>query len=146
MKRFSIDAPALMTSALVLTTSDMMASQLNIDVSALMQSNSSRFSLFSSDNSRPYSLNKEVEVVKLWKAEYSQRFQKLSRMEAREELTIAELAELEELTQLRRVKKFPRTADEIIWQRKQQALTNSLLESLKKYVEFHEATNPATKS
>jgi len=143
MKRFYIDAPVVVTSALVLTATDVTASRLSIDASCLLQSNSSMFAAFGSVNSRSHTLVQSAEEPKIWKAEYNQRFEKLSRKEARDELTVAELAELEELTKLKRAKKSPRTADEILWHRKQQALTDSLLESLKKYVEFHEVTDTA---
>jgi len=83
----------------------------------------------------------EAVVTQHWSAEMAQRFKDLSRVEALGELTIQELAELETLTRLRRSTKYPRTADEILWSRRQNSVTSGLVMAVQKYVEFHKATN-----
>ena len=65
------------------------------------------------------------------------RFRHLARKEAGGKLVAEELAELEDLTRLRRTT-FPRTADQILWQRRQRNLTQLLISALEAYVEFHE--------
>ncbi len=52
--------------------------------------------------------------------------------------TPEEWAELDTLMALRREAKFPLSADQILWQRKQKSLTDNLLIALQKYAEFHE--------
>lgn len=80
---------------------------------------------------------KAIEVVR-WSAEKNLRFKELARNEALQELSIEELAELESLTRLRRFEKYPRSAEEILWQRRQQDITRALMQKLKEYVDFHE--------
>jgi hypothetical protein len=75
--------------------------------------------------------------IERWDAEKNSRFKTLAREEALRELSIEELADLERLTRLRR-ERYPRSADEILWQRRQQKLTQTLVEALQAYVEFHE--------
>ena len=81
-----------------------------------------------------------VEAVNVgrWGAEQNARFKELAHDEALRELSIEELAELESLTRLRRFARYPRSADEIIWERRQQRLTRGLVQALQAYVEFHE--------
>jgi hypothetical protein len=93
----------------------------------------------SKSNSTSSGLILEPAVVEGWTAQKNLRFKELSRKEALEDLSIEELSELNSLTRLRRFKKFPRSADEILWQRRQQKLTRGLLRALQDYVEFHEA-------
>src|ERR1035437_7549620 len=76
-----------------------------------------------------------------WSAKKNIRFKELARDEALRELSIQELAELDSLTKLRRFAKYPRSAEEILWQRRQETLTRTLVQALEDYVEFHEATN-----
>lgn len=78
-----------------------------------------------------------------WNPQREFRFKELSRSEALRELSIDELAELETLTRLRRHAKNPRTADEILWQRKQSRLTRDLVQALQNYVGFHEIAGTA---
>ena len=80
---------------------------------------------------------KAIEFVR-WSAEKNLRFKELARNEALQELSIEELAELESLTRLRRFEKYPRSAEEILWQRRQQDITRALVQKLKEYVDFHE--------
>jgi hypothetical protein len=95
------------------------------------------------ENSSGSGLNVEVNEIGQWNAEKNGRFRKLAREEALGELSIEELAELEALTRLRRAVIYPRTADEILWQRRQQSLTRNLVRALQAYVEFHETTHSA---
>jgi hypothetical protein len=73
-----------------------------------------------------------------WNAEKNARFKQLAQDEAFRELSIEEFAELESLTRLRRIERFPRSADEILWHRRQQKVTYDLVKALQVYVEFHE--------
>jgi len=74
-----------------------------------------------------------------WSAKKNVRFKELARAEAMRDLSIIEQAELEKLTRLRRFEVYPRSADEILWERREQSITGRLLSVLKEYVEFHEA-------
>lgn len=76
-----------------------------------------------------------------WSAESNLRFKELARKEAGGELSAEEWAELDWLSHLRRNSKFPLNADQILWQRKQKALTESLLKAIKDYVQFHEQSS-----
>ena len=73
-----------------------------------------------------------------WDAEKNSRFKVLARKEALEDLSVEEFSELESLTRLRRLKLYPRTADEILWQRGQQKVTQGLVQALKAYVKYYE--------
>lgn len=81
--------------------------------------------------------------TEMWTAEKSQRFRELALKESLEELPIEELAELEKLTRLRRSVQNPRKAAEILWERRQNRVTNELVRALQNYVEFHEDTRHA---
>jgi len=78
--------------------------------------------------------------VERWDAEKNLRYKALAKDEALRDLSIEELAELETLTRLRRFAKYPRSADEILWERRQQKVTRGLVQAVQTYVEFHEAT------
>jgi len=80
-----------------------------------------------------------------WTPHAAARFEELSRAEAFGELSAEELRELELLTRLRRFEKYPRTADEILWTRRQRNLTRGLVHALEKYVEFHKAAHSPEK-
>jgi hypothetical protein len=73
-----------------------------------------------------------------WSAEANLRFKELARKDAMDQLAAQEWAEFDSLLALRRDAKFPRSADQILWQRKQKAVTENLLNALKQYVEFHD--------
>jgi hypothetical protein len=79
-----------------------------------------------------------VPIAEHWNVGKNAEFRKLAEKEALGNLTPEEALELDSLTRLRRQKNYPRTADEILWHRRQQKLTRGLLEALKDYVEFHE--------
>ena len=76
-----------------------------------------------------------------WDSKDTQRFKELARLEAFGEITVQQMAELEALTRLRRRTKYPRSADEILWERRQGILTHSLIAALQAYVKFHETTD-----
>ena len=90
-----------------------------------------------------YSSNQTIEFqpANVWDASANIRFKELAREEALRDLTAAEIFELEELTRLRRIAKYPRSAEEILWQRRQQKITDTLLDALKDYVDFHQGAN-----
>jgi hypothetical protein len=73
-----------------------------------------------------------------WNAESNARFKELARAEAIRDLSVEELAELNALTRLRQAEKYPRSADEILWQRRQHNVTRNLVHALTTYVKFHE--------
>lgn len=78
-----------------------------------------------------------------WDAQNKSRFKELSRREAMGSLNTTELEELEMLSSLRRANNFPRSAEEILWQRRQSKLTRTLVDALQEYVKFHEPTSGA---
>ena len=80
-------------------------------------------------------------VHRWWSAEANLRFKELARKDAMGELTAHEWAELDSLLALRREAKFPQSADQILWRRKQKAVTENLLTALQQYVEFHELSS-----
>jgi hypothetical protein len=82
----------------------------------------------------------EPVTIERWTAEANLRFKELARNEALRDLSVEEYKELEALTRLRRFEKYPRSAEEILWQRHQQQLTQGLVKALEDYVEFHETT------
>jgi hypothetical protein len=83
-------------------------------------------------------LHVPVSPLDCWDAENNLRYKELARDEALRELSIEELAELETLTRLRRFAKYPRSAEEILWERRQQKVTHGLVQAVQTYVEFHE--------
>jgi hypothetical protein len=81
-----------------------------------------------------------IETVS-WNSKKNQRFNHLSREEAFRDLSIAELAELNYLGRLRRTALNPRSADEILRQRRQQQLTQQLTQAIERYVDFIQGPN-----
>ncbi|HZQ46074.1 MAG TPA: hypothetical protein VFC07_03605 [Verrucomicrobiae bacterium] len=79
-----------------------------------------------------------IRMRRRWGAAENIRFKELAHKDAIGPLTATEWAELNALMALRRETKFPLSADQILWQRKQKYLTDNLINALKKYVEFHE--------
>jgi len=63
--------------------------------------------------------------------------------EAVGELDAEEAFELELLTVARRAHHRPRSGDEILWEFEQRRITRTLLDTLSRYVEFYEGTDPA---
>jgi hypothetical protein len=74
----------------------------------------------------------------LWTEQKGRRFKELSRKECLEELSAEELSELDTLTRIRRYAKYPRTAEEILFERGANNVTNSLLLAIQQYVKFFE--------
>ena len=126
-------------SALVLSASQLVASGTTLSIPYSFVSNLPSTSLDSS-KIRQSSLTIAAAFHRTWGADANIRFKELARKEVMNDLTPAEWAELDSLAALRRQAKFPLSADQILWQRKQSALTKRLLEALKEYVEFH--SNP----
>lgn len=81
--------------------------------------------------------------AEVWDAEKNGRFRQLASKEAQAGLPVEEEAELDSLSRLRRTQKFPRSAEEILWQRRQQRLTHNLVHALQEYVQFHESPDPS---
>lgn len=78
-----------------------------------------------------------------WTAQKGLRFKELIRKNAAGQISIPELAEFKSLSALRRREKFPLNADQILWQRKQDIITDKLLSVLKEYAEFHNIPSSA---
>ncbi len=78
-----------------------------------------------------------------WTKSMAKRFRELARKEALGTISEAELAELEQLARDRRLLQHPRTVEEVLWETKQQAVTAKLVQALREYVEFHQATRSA---
>lgn len=142
MKVASISAKTLLSSTMFAVGTEAVTSEVNFVPAVIAQSNLTSITPHSFGFSFAVS-EKAVEAVATqeWNRQTAQRFKDLSRIEALGVLTIKELAELETLTRLRRSAEYPRTADEILWQRRQNSITSGLVQAVQKYVEFHEATN-----
>jgi hypothetical protein len=136
---FAVITTTVLTSAVFVDTPDIVSSGSNVLVESACESN--RAEAFANNmGTRSGASGISVEALESnhWSAEKNARFKELARDEALRELSAEELAELESLTRLRRQEKYPRSPHEILWQRRQQKLTRSLVEALKAYVEFHE--------
>ena len=79
--------------------------------------------------------------IEYWSAEKNIRFKELANKEVLDTISNEESKELDTLIRLRRSEKYPRSADEILWQRRQQKTTRKLVEILREYVELHETQN-----
>ncbi|MDH7502016.1 MAG: hypothetical protein QHJ82_04780 [Verrucomicrobiota bacterium] len=81
------------------------------------------------------------EQASQWTKAMAKRFRELVRKDAFGDLTNAESLELEQLARDRRNLLHPRTIEEVLWEAKQREVTAKLLEALREYVEFHQATH-----
>jgi hypothetical protein len=140
----TINADTLFSSANIVFGTDAVTSEYRIDLDNIAESNLTSFSMNSFGLS---SADSDVVVEPVdtehWSAEKGQRFKYLAENESLGELSIEELGELESLTRLRRFEKYPRTADEILWHRRQQKVTSGLVQALQMYVDFHEIPHNA---
>lgn len=75
-----------------------------------------------------------------WTETHHKRFHSLAVKEAIGKLTEAEGVELERLTVLRRQEEGPRTGAEVIHEFRQLQVTRELVNALRKFVDFYEAT------
>lgn len=134
----------IVNSALVVQDMGAMTSTTKIDFGFEVQTNAMTISVDVQTNETDVFVNAmnhwETET---WTAGKGQRFRELALKESLDELSIEDQAELEELTRLRRSAKNPRTADEILWERRQNRVTNDLVHALQNYVEFHETSHHA---
>lgn len=73
-----------------------------------------------------------------WTRAMAKRFRELAKKEALDTIAPREMEELERLTQERRILKFPRPADEVLWELNQRRVTADLIGALNKYVQFHQ--------
>lgn len=131
-----VSAGVGMGSALMLTASQLVASGTTLSIPYNFASNSSS-TAFNSSKIQQSALTIGAAIHHTWGAEANIRFKELARKEMMNNMTAVEWAELDSLAALRRQAKFPLSADQILWQRKQSALTQKLLEALKEYVDFH---------
>jgi len=136
-----IDAPTLVASTLVLAANSFTTSRMECELTQYSRSNLDLVPERVTKSAESPFVKQVADKVPFWKAEYSQRFQRLSRKEARGEISIQEWAELERLTEFRRAKKYPRTADEILLRRKQTGATAQLLAAIKNYIDAHTQTS-----
>jgi hypothetical protein len=144
MKKIAtLSANTLLSSALATTSINGVSSELIPHVEMAGESNKPDAPLFHIESTTRLSV--EPVEVDSWSAEKNTRFKQLAREEALRDLSIEEIAELEHLTSLRRFETYPRSADEILWQRHQQKLTRQLVQALQAYVQFHETTHSAPK-
>jgi hypothetical protein len=81
-----------------------------------------------------------------WTEELQKQFKGLAIKEALEEISSEEANQLEQLTVMRRSYQNPRTADEVLWEYEQRQVTEHLLETLQKYVQFYEGPSQAWRS
>jgi len=131
-----VSVAASIGSALALSAGQIMASGTTFSFPYSFVSNSPS-TTFDSSNIVRSSLTLGPTFHYAWGAEANIRFKELARKEVMDELTPVEWSEFNSLAALRRQAKFPLSADQILWQRKQNALTEKLLEVFKEYVEFH---------
>jgi hypothetical protein len=127
-------------AALVVHETGAVTSNTNIIFDFEVQSNTAivNVDVQTNENDKFVAFTDQWEIA-TWTAEKAQRFRALAVKESLEELPIEEQAELEGLTRLRRSAKNPRNADEILWERRQNRVTNELVQALQNYVQFHEA-------
>lgn len=128
---------ATVGSALVFSAAQAMSSETSFSLQYSYVSNSTAI-LWNSSSVQCSSLAVYPTLHQKWGAEANIRFKELANKYAMDQLTAREWAELNSLSDLRRQAKFPLSADQILWQRKQNALTDKLLSVLKEYVEFHD--------
>jgi hypothetical protein len=142
MKLAAISAKTLISSTMITAGSEAVTSDINDAPIFVVQSNFASISpeVFGFGFSSPSTIAPSVAPGQ-WNWQTAQRFKELSRIEAIGVLTVEEWAELETLTRLRRMAEYPRTADEILWQRRQNSVTRGLIQAVQKYVEFHESTD-----
>jgi hypothetical protein len=141
MNAIAVAADTVLSSAIITAEFNVMCSTLDTSVQIAAQSNIPEVSIDKSGGSSSgVSLTAGIVDVERWSAEKNVRYKELSRNEALGQLSVEELAELDSLTRLRRFKKYPRSAEEILWQRHQQKLTRNLVQALQTYVEFHETS------
>ena len=81
-----------------------------------------------------------------WTEQLQKQFKMLAIKEALEEISPEEASQLEQLTLMRRSYQNPRTADEVLWEYEQRQVTEHLLETLQKYVQFYEGPSQAWRS
>ena len=131
-----VSVAASVSSVLILGATQVLSSETTISLSYSLVSNSNT-AFWNSSNVQRSSLVLGPVVHQKWSAQANLRFKELARKDVMDQLTAHEWAELDSLSALRRQAKFPLSADQILWQRKQNALTDKLLSALKEYVEFH---------
>jgi hypothetical protein len=122
-------------SALVLNTASGISNETRISISYSDSSNSP--AIRSPSTGETSSLELMRKPHRKWNADANIRFKELARKDALEELTAEEWMEFDLLSTIRREAKFPKSADQILWLRKQKAVTQELLAALRKYAEFH---------
>jgi hypothetical protein len=132
-----VSVAASVGSALMLSATQAMSSETKLSLPYSFVSNSITTLWDSSKVQSSSSILGHV-VHQTWSAQANIRFKELARKDVMDELTAREWAELDSLSALRRQAKFPLSADQILWQRKQKAVTENLLNALKVYVEFHD--------
>jgi hypothetical protein len=137
----TINVDTTFSSSMIMAAPNIVSSEQDVafDLNSRSNDTNVRFDLVTDDMTS--GLVAEAPNVECWNPKKGLRFKALARGEAIRDLSIEELAELESLTRLRRFEKNPRTADEILWHRRQQKLTQSLVQALEKYVDFHETSN-----
>jgi len=139
MMTHAFGASTFVSSAMALAAPDVVTSGAATVVEAVAQSNTLEACVGGNQVGFGVSgLEAEAVDVGHWSATKNARFKELARNEALTGLSIEDFAELETLTRLRRFEKYPRSADEILWQRRQQKVTRGLVEALEAYVHFHE--------
>lgn len=132
-------AGTILSSAMVAAVPNTVSSMPSIQIATITGANKPE-AIVSCFQMEPVVPDRRIKplVVNHWSSEKDTRFRELVRKEALQEVSVEESAELEVLTRLRRAEKYPRSADEILWQRRQQSLTRDLVQALQAYVEFHE--------
>ena len=131
-----ISFAASVGSALMLSAPRMMSTETTVAYQCNFVSNSSA-TIWDSSKFSQSSLILGPNVHEKWGAATNIRFKELAHKDVMDQLTPSEWAKLDSLSALRREALFPRNADQILWQRKQNAITDKLLSALKEYVEFH---------
>jgi hypothetical protein len=87
-----------------------------------------------------------TEESKEWTQAMAKRFGELAKKEALDTIALNEVQELEQLTRDRRNLKYPRPAEEVLWEANQRQVTANLVQALKDYVELHKLPRCARSS
>lgn len=77
-----------------------------------------------------------------WSPKLQHRFLRLAQEKALGHLSLEEKVEFEKLAALRRQTNYPQTGEEIVAEYEQRRLTRDLVQTLSKYVEFHQHYSP----
>ena len=83
-----------------------------------------------------------AEPATKWTKQMAKRFDELSIMEAFGKISPEQMIELEDLAQDRRNLKYPRSAEEVLWEYRQRRITSNLVKAVQEYARFYNFSDP----